>query len=1030
MLYSILILQLFCFTAFAQQNVSGSIKAANGDPIPGAGVSVKGTTNTTQSDAAGNFAISVSAGAVLAISHVGYLGQDIKVGKQNFLSIVLTENAQLLSDVVVVGYGRQKRATVTGSVSEIKGSEILKSPAPNIANNLAGRVPGIISTNESGEPGEDGARLLIRGVNTFSGATSPLIVVDGVANRLGGFERLNPNDIESVTVLKDASAAIYGAQAANGVILVTTKRGKSGKAQINFNYNQALNNWIKVPKLTNAAQYAELANETKIYAGQTPIYSAEDIQKFREGSNPLTHPNTNWIDEVVRDVTPQSRANISVSGGSDKTTYYASYGRIAQEGQFKNSNIFSYTQDNLALNLDAQVVNNLKVSFDMQLRHQDRIGPAGSSSSTFRDYGWGSDGSYNLFTGLFASLPLYPARFPDGRLGVTSGASNSFLNPIAMVSGLGGEARFRDLYTLNTFRYRLDIPQITKGLFLDGFVSADLQASSSKDFRKSWSVFKYDPTTQTYSEQRQTLSAAGLASLGQNYNSSKLITFNSKLNFTRVFAEAHSVNAFIAFEQQQFKSEFFSAQRNNFFTDNISELDFGSPNNATNNGNASNTARRNYFARVNYGFKDKYLFEAQARYDGSDKFPSDRRWGLFPSISAGWRLSSEPWAQGFMKGNDLKIRASWGKLGNDAIDPYQFLQFYRLNAAGFVLNGALAPTLSPDVLPNPFFTWESAESINLAIDGSLLKNRLTYVFEAFQQKRSDVLTRRNATVPIYTGLVLPVENIGKVRNRGLEGQLKFNSTAGKVSYNVAANITYTRNKVLFFDESPSIPEYQKLTGRPINSGLFYVDKGLFQSQREIDNYPTYTTGQIPRPGDVKFADTNGDSTINFLDQVRLDQNNTPEIVYGLITGLDWKGLDISVLFQGQARSKVFFYPHTSSVVNSYHFLFEGRSTPDRVTDKPSTAGDFFSRPQYNPNTLPFFRRNTSFVRLKNVEIGYKLSSRMLENLKMSNVRFYLNASNLLTFAKFKDVDPESLNRLNGRGYPILRTVNFGVNVGF
>jgi TonB-linked SusC/RagA family outer membrane protein len=1009
--------------------ISGRVINESNEGIPGVNVLLKGTSTGTTTNSEGNYSLSVPDGSgILVFSYIGFTTEEVAIGNRATINITLLPDIKALSEVVVVGYGTQKKATVTGSVSEVKGSEILKSPAPNIANNLAGRVAGVISTNESGEPGADGANILIRGINTFSGATSPLIVVDGVANRPGGFERLNPNDIESITVLKDASAAIYGAQAANGVILVTTKRGKTGKPQLNFSYNQGLNSWIKIPRFTNAAEYAELVNEAQIYAGQSPIYTAEDIQKFGNGSNPITHPNTNWANEVVRQVTPQYRANISLSGGTERATYYASYGRLGQEGQFKNSNLFGYTQNNLALNFDAQVVDNLKVSVDVQLRDQDRNGPAGSTTNSFN--GTGSDGSFNVFTGLFASLPIYPARFPDGRLGATNGAVNSFLNPLATTTGLAGEAKFKDLFALNTFRYKLEMPWLVEGLFLDGFVSADLQNSNTKDFKKSWSVYRFDPQTQEYIEERQSLSSEGLATLDQSTFSSRLITLNTKLNYTTIVANVHSINAFLAYEQQQFKSDFFYASRRNFFSDNIAELDYGSPNNAINGGNSSNTARRNFFGRINYAFREKYLLEVQARYDGSDKFPQDRRWGLFPSVSLGWRISAEEWANKLLRNNDLKIRASWGRLGNDAIAPYQFLQFYNLNSSGYVLNGRLVPTLTPGVLPNPNFTWETAESINLGVDGSLFNKHLTYNFEVFNQQRSDVLTQRNATIPLYTGLILPVENIGKVRNRGFEGQLNYRKTYNNFTYFIGTNFTYARNKVLFVDEPASIPDYQKRTGRPINSDLFYVAKGLFQSQSDIDAYPQYNTGQIPRPGDVIFEDVNGDEKIDFLDMVRLDLNSTPEIVYGVNTGFEWKGFDLSVLFQGQARSMVYFYPQSSSIINFYHFLYEGRSTPNKVTDKPSTAGDFFNRPQFNSNTLPFFRRNTSFLRLKNIEAGYTFSNQLLGRLRLSQARIYVNASNLLTFAQFNDVDPESLNRLDGKGYPVLRTVNLGINVSF
>jgi TonB-linked SusC/RagA family outer membrane protein len=620
--------------------------------------------------------------------------------------------------------------------------------------------------------------------------------------------------------------------------------------------------------------------------------------------------------------------------------------------------------------------------------------------------------------------------FPDGRLGI-SNAVNVFLNPLATTTGLGGQTKYRDFYSLNTFRYRVDLPWITKGLYVDGFGSADFQTSNFKDFMKTWDVYRYDGSTGEYIPLKQTTSPEGLASLKQGNSSSRTYTVNVKINYTKVINSSHNINAFVAYEQQQFRDEYSRAFRRSFFTDNIDELDFGSTTNATNEGNGSNFARRNYFGRINYDYRGKYLIEVQARYDGSDKFSPEKRWGLFPSVSLGWRLSQESWMSGITGENELKIRGSWGLLGNDAISPYQFLQFYNLNPRGYVFAGQAVPSVSPAVLPNPNFTWEKARSMNLAVDGGLFKNRVTYTVEVFKQKRSDVLTRRISTVPAYTALVLPIENIGIVENKGIEGQLSYrNDPKSKFQYSIGGNITYVRNKIIFIDEPVTTPEYQKAVGQPINSSNIFIATGIFQSQAEIDKYAAYHTGQIPRPGDVIFKDINGDNIINGFDRTRVDLNNTPEIMYGITMNAQWKGFDMSVLFQGQARSRVFFYPQASSTLNFYRFLYEGRSTPDQITDKPGTAGDFFNRPQFQTNSLPFFRRNTAFLRLKNVELGYTVPGTLTQRAKLSNLRFYVNASNLLTFAHFDDVDPETLNRADGKGYPLLRTVNFGVAASF
>lgn len=1006
--------------------------ASTGKPIAEASVVIAGTQKGTITNADGEFNISAdNADAQLEISAINYVTQKVKAKGSSTLIIKLELKANSLGEVVVVGYGTQTKATLTGSVSQIKGSEILKSPAPNVANNIAGRIPGVITTNNQGEPGNDDPRIIIRGINTFSGSTEPLYVIDGVANRPGGFSRLNPNDIESISVLKDASAAIYGAQAANGVVLITTKRGKVGAPQISFSYNQAFNSWVKIPERVNAFEFATLLNEDNRYNGGAPVFTDDELQKYRDGSDPLNYPNTDWVKQVVRNVTLQNNLNLSVSGGTDKAKYYGSFGRVHQGGQFKNSDAYKYEQYNLSLNVDVQPVDFLKISFETQLRYTDRKPPAGGAGNSPNNDVYGSQGSYNLFGGLLFSLPNQLARFPDGRLATTNPIS--WLNPLATSTDIAGNSRFNSIYALNTFRYRVDVPAV-EGLFVDGFVSADFETSDSKDFGKSWDTYYYNKLTNEYTLIKQTTASEGLASLNQSSYNRLVFTVNGKLNFKKVINNVHSINSFLLFEQQQYNDRYFFASRRNFVTDNIEELAYGSPINALNGGGSSNTARRSYSGRINYAYDNKYLLDVQARYDGSDRFSKNRRWGLFPSISAGWVISGESWAKGFVKDNNLKLTASYGILGNDRIDPYQFLQFYNLNTTGYIFNGQLASTISPGVLPNPDFTWETAKTFNIGLTGTFLAKSFNYTVEFFRQTRSDILTTRDQTTPSYTGLIVPVQNFGKMQNQGIEVQIGYNKKIGNVLFNTSANLTVSQNKVLLIDEAPPV-SYQKQIGFALNSLTLYESDGLFQSQADIDgylskyDYQAGIQGSTLRPGDVKFKDVNGDGIINNLDQVRKNGNEQPNIIFGLSTSVNWKSFDLSFLLQGQAGSKVFFYPQGSSNLNYYKFLYNGRSTPEQVTDKPTTAGSSFNRPGFLPNDFSFFYRNTSFVRLKSFEIGYSLKS-LLSRIKVTNARIYVNGSNLLTFAKFNDFDPESLNKGDARGYPMLRTINAGIQITF
>lgn len=458
---------------FAQNGteVKGVVKAAFGR-LQSVSVTVKYDRKSgVTTDSIGSYSINVPKNGTLVFNSVGYKAVEVQVNGRFTIDVTLEIESINLDEVVVVGYGTQKKATLTGAVTVVKGSDISKSPAANISNSLAGRTPGVIATNNSGEPGNDGSNIYIRGMSTYSGATAPLIVIDGVANRPGGFERIDPNDIESVSVLKDASAAIYGAQAANGVILVTTKRGKTGKPAFTFNYNQGFNTWAKTEQLLNASQYATMVNDINVFGGGTAQYTPDDITKFANGSDPIGHPNTNWIDLATKKIALQNRASITLSGGSDNVKYYTSLGMLNQDGQFKNG-VWKYKQYNFSANVDAQVNKVLKLSFGTQLRWQDKQGSPLGITTTF--------GS------LQGALPTELAKNPNGSFAV-GGLSNGLLNPLLNSTDVAGIATIKKLYSLNTARFRLDLPFV-KGLYLDGFLSVDFGVLDSSSWNKSYQV--------------------------------------------------------------------------------------------------------------------------------------------------------------------------------------------------------------------------------------------------------------------------------------------------------------------------------------------------------------------------------------------------------------------------------------------------------------------------------------------------------------------------------------------------------------
>ncbi|MEO6963914.1 MAG: TonB-dependent receptor [Puia sp.] len=996
-------------------DIHGRVTDSTGAPLSGASVTVKGSKGGTSTDQNGNYTIKVPDNSTLIFQSVGYKTVEMPVSGRSTIDITMEITNVNLAEVVVVGYGTQKKATLTGAVTVVKGSDIAKSPTAEVSNGLAGRAPGVIATNNSGQPGKDGSSIYIRGISTYSRATSPLIVIDGVANRPGGFDQIDPNDIESISVLKDASAAIYGAQAANGVILITTKRGKEGKPAFTFNYNQGFNTWAKTEKYLDAAQYAQMVNEISIFGGGNPTYTQDDITKFGNGSDPIGHPNTDWLSLATKKIALQDRASITLSGGSDKVKYYTSLGVLDQNGQFKNG-VWQYKQYNFSGNIDAQVSKLFKLSFGSQLRWQNQEGSPLGIPFTF--------GS------LTGALPTALAKNPNGSYAL-GGLSNGLLNPLLNSTDAAGLSTLKKLFSLNTARGRLDLPFI-KGLYVDGFVSVDFGISDSTNWSKSYQVYAYDQAADTYTPFTEN-SALGLASLDLLNGNSTTITENIKLNYEHQFGKS-SIRAFAAYEQSTFDYKYVSAHKEQFISQAIAQLDYGSSVNQTNNGNEITSARQNYFGRVNYSYNNTYILEGQLRYDGSDVFAQNKRWGLFPSVSAGWVISQYDWFKGKMKYvSTLKLRGSWGKLGNDNIPPFQFAQFYYINPNGRLFyNSATGtvtnyPAFSPGVVANPNATWESQTSTNLAIDGGLFDDKLNFTFEVFHQRRNNILAPPNATVPLYTGITLPDENIGIVDNKGLEALLSYSGSFGKLKYFISGNITYAKNKIIYQDEKlSSKPVYQALTGQPVNSYLLYKAIGVFKTQDEINSYATYALGSPPVPGDLKFADINKDGIIDQKDQIVQSLNSVPQIIYGTSIGVSYKSFSVDLLFQGQAKVQRYFRAVSGRNQNFTIEDFTGRSTPGNITGKPRAA-EVYGSPQGIGNT--YYVSNTSFLRLKNLELAYDIKSEGLRKYGMNGLRIYVNSFNVFTITKYKGLDPESVDG-QGLSYPINRTFNLGASITF
>lgn len=1000
-----------------QGTVTGKVSDAS-EPVPGVTVRVKNKAAGTLTDAAGKFSLNAAPGDTLIFNHISYEAMTVPVRNLSPLTISLTPLSKSVNEVVVVGYGTQKKATLTGSISVVKGADIVQSPQPNVSNALTGRFSGIIANNRSGEPGYDGSRITIRGLAT-TGNNDVLMVVDGVPGQIGGLERLDPNDIESISILKDASAAVYGSRAANGVMLITTKRGKTGKPVINYSFNQGFSSPSRLPKMADAATYAQIRNEIQYYnnpaGGMNQFYTDEQIQKFRDGSDPVNFPNTDWQAVTLRKSTPQSQHSLSVNGGSENVKYYVSLGMISQDGLYKNG-VTKYNQYNFRSNIDADVTKRLKVSLYLSGRQEDRLFPTTSAGDIFR--------------GIYRAYPTVLDRYPNGL--PTTGIENN--NPVMQVTDAGGTARNPTQVFNGILKGSYAIPGV-EGLSLDGFLSADKSWSANKVFSTPYKVYTFKPATDSY-EKTVVGGSNGLASLAQQQRNMSLITSNIKLNFTRRFGQ-HNVTALVGYEQSQTNRDTLGASRLNFPTPQTPEMSQGgsAATDKDNSGTSYSFTRKSYFGRIAYDYMEKYLLEVQARYDGSSTFPKGEQYGFFPSVSAGWRVSKEEWFKNVSFINDLKLRGSYGTLGNDNVGLFQYFDNYSF-VNQYVVGGQIIPGIDLTKLGNPFITWEIARKMDLGFNTTFLQHfNLEFIY--FQQKRSKILTQRNASLPQTSGIVnpfdpntplVPAENIGKVNSSGIEATLGYdNTTGGGFHYNVSGNITYAKNKIIFIDEAPGTLPYQRQTGGPMNTSLLYDAIGIFRTADELNKYPHPAGTQL---GDLIYRDVNGDGQINADDQIRTKYGNIPEITYGIILGGDYKGFDLSLLFAGQTNVSQYVLPESGTIGNYYSSWADNRWSPSnpngsypRVDERASSSisGGRFA------NT--FWLNDASFLRLKNVSLGYTFSSGVLSRIRIGSLRVYANAFNLFTITRVKDYDPEGTSS-SGQFYPQQRIINVGVNVRF
>jgi len=988
--------------------VSGIVTDDKGEPLPGVNVFEQSNqTNGVITGFDGSYSITVSAeDAILTYSFIGFNTQEIQVAERSTINITLVELSIGLDEVVAIGYGTMVKANVTGAVSTVKGEKLTKTPQASTVNTLVGNVPGLVSRQISGEPGRDAPDISIRGFG------SALVIVDGVQQ--DDFNDLDPSEIETVTVLKDASAAIYGARAGNGVILVTTKRGKIGKPSFNLNSSYTMQGITRYPDLLSAGQYTEMILEGEMNDGIPEgnwTYTPEEVQKYYDGTDP-NYPNTDWWGLTVRDWSPQQQHNLSMRGGNEKIRYYGLIGTMYQEG-FHQTGDNKFKRYNIRSNVDADITENLTASLDISYIIGDLVAPRRSAELIFQD--------------LFLTEAIYPSSYPDPtKIPITGSPQNPLINSDI---DLGGYQKEYSNTANITGKMSYKLPFL-EGVQAKGFLNYRNVNNSSKSWSKQIDVYSYDYENDVYTVAGQTEPT----SLSQSASVNRMLTGQLSIDYQNNFGK-HGVSALVLYELIDQYSENISGSRRNYLTNSIDYLFAGGEDDQRITGSATEFGRASYVGRFNYNYDQKYLLQLTTRYDASPKFSPENRWGFFPSVSLGWRISEESFLQDNEIVDNLKLRLSYSNTGYDATGNFQYLTGYQLGG-DYIFDGSPVTGIKSTGLANEDIFWEDLKTYNIGIDYALWNSKLYGEVDLFYRERSDMLATRESSLPNTFGAVLPAENLNSQNNRGFEFMIGHRGNIRDFKYTVEGHVSWTRAKWDHFDEpdytDPDDIRITKKTGNWVNRAFGYKSDGLFSSQEEIDNYLLDQDDQgnsTIRPGDIKYIDSNGDNVLNWRDQVEIGLSAIPEVMFGLNTQFQYKTFDLSMMLQGVTRNDIrvasgmFLQPRTIELV------YNDRWTPDNLDAQFPRRSANTRNNSFNSD---FWMVDGSYVRLKMVSFGYSIPNHLIRNYGIENVRFSISGSNLFTIDKVDKfgLDPEIPNATAGLYYPQQRTVSFGINLSF
>lgn len=1020
---TLFIILLLCFGVQAGMAqtlpVHGVVRDAKGTGIPGATIMEKGTSNGISTDNEGHFKLNVKPGATLVVTAMGFTGKEIPVNGQTTFTVALSDKNEELNEVVVVGYGVQKKESVVGAIATLNSKELLKSSSPNISQAIAGKLPGVFTAQASGAPGSDDASIYIRGQASFAGTNQPLVLVDGVERK---FTQIAPDDIESMSVLKDASAtAVYGVRGANGVILITTKRGVEQKPVVSLTLSTQVQSPTRKDKYLNAYESVKLLNEALTNDGLTAQYSDADLDMYKKSvagqltsSEAQLYPNVDWYSQVLNKTAPAQRYNVNIQGGTKRLKYFTSLEYYDQNGLYKDlTNSSSYTQSSNAAfkrygfraNLDFALTSTTNLGVNFGTRFEERNGPNVTENATTK---------YNEIFYELNHTPgwLFPVQYDNGYYGGNSQHQNNIVAKLAK----GGF--YRDNNTINETNFTLNqkLDFITKGLSFKGMASFDYETYYDRRFGAGFATYELIDRTNPdltdsytrYNEDEE------LTYSGNTQTATMKLYMEYGLNYSRSFNK-HALTGLVLYNQNDYRYQADLARR-----------------------------YQGVVGRVTYAYDNRFMGEFNAGYNGSENFRKYHRFGFFPSASVGWMVSNESWLKDQNKWLDhLKVRASYGEVGNDKYTVNGTdIRFLYVESWSWYSNvyytgdGNYHTGIYEGEYPNKQVTWERAKKYNLGFESGFYKDLFSVDVDLFTEHRQNILTNY-LSVPQYYGVDIAAGNLGRTENKGFEISIKHHNRIGQFDYTAGFNFTHAKNKILAMDEPSGKPAYRRNTGYSIGQFYGLVSEG-FITQADIDNkkLPTSTFTTEVKPGDLKYKDMNGDGYIDDNDVTQIGYSSVPENTFSASVGLNYKGWSFNMMFQGVGRVSRYYDEEAL-----FAFVDGGKVREEHLQRWDPAQSEAYNlahakypllhyddKGNHNQRESTFFLKSGRFVRLKNVELGYTLPRALTQRWYMSDCRFYVNANNLFTWDDLNGlVDPESTI---SNAYPIMKSVNVGVNVKF